>query len=52
MPRECVPDAVQVDGALVVVGGREAGHMAKGGSLSGLLGGLTDRNEVKTFDNR
>ena len=26
--------------------------MAKGSSLSGLLGGLTDRNEVKTFDNR
>jgi hypothetical protein len=26
--------------------------MAKGGSLSGLLGRLTDHNEVKTFDNQ
>ena len=24
MPRECVPDAVQIGGALVVVGGRES----------------------------
>jgi len=26
--------------------------MAKGNSLSGLLGGLADSSEVKTFDNQ
>jgi hypothetical protein len=26
--------------------------MAKGGSLSGVCGGLPDHNEVKTFDNQ
>ena len=30
----------------------KANHMAKGGSLNGLLGSLTDHSEVKTFDNQ
>lgn len=53
MPRECAPDDVRVGGASVVVPETgKASYMAKGGSLSGLLGRLTDHNKVKTFDNQ
>jgi hypothetical protein len=30
----------------------KAHHMAKEGSLDDLVNGLTDRSEVKTFDNQ
>ena len=33
MLRECVPDAVQDDGALVVVGGRESRPHGEGGQF-------------------
>ena len=36
MIRECVPDAVQVDGALVVVRGRESRPHGEGGQFEWL----------------
>jgi hypothetical protein len=52
MIRECDPDDMHTGGALVVVRGGETRYMAKGSSLSELLGRISDCREVKTFDNQ
>jgi len=52
MIRECDPDDMRTGGALVVVRGGETCYMAKGSSLSELLGKISDCREVKTFGNQ
>ena len=52
MIRECDPDDMHTGGAPVVVRGGETCYMAKGSSLSELLGRISDSREVKTFGNQ